>query len=67
MAFIKLRRTNKTNCLINCDQIMAVTTDAVGVTKVLLPDAVIEVTESATYIENLIQQNYQVASSLEAQ
>jgi hypothetical protein len=45
---------------------MAVTNNE-GVTKVLLPDAVIEVTESVTYIENLIQQNYQVASSLEAQ
>lgn len=66
MAFVKLKRTSGTNCLVNCDQIMAVTNNE-GVTKVLLPDAVIEVTESVSYIENLIGQNYQVASSLDAQ
>lgn len=64
MAFIRLKRTSGTNCIVNCDQIMCVTVFEQG-SRVLLPDAQIEVTESVQYIENLIAQNYQVASSLE--
>lgn len=66
MAFIRLKRTNGTNCVVNCDQIMVVTAGDQQGAKVLLPDAVIEVTETVQYVENLIAQNYQVATSLES-
>lgn len=67
MAYIKLKRINGDNVLVNADMICAVSKDGAKGSKILLIDYVIEVTETVTYIENLIAQNCQVASSLETQ
>ena len=66
MAYIKLKRVSGENVLINADQISAVYNNATG-SKVLMVDYVIEVTETTTYIENLLAQKYHIASSLETQ
>jgi H2-forming N5,N10-methylenetetrahydromethanopterin dehydrogenase-like enzyme len=66
MAYIKLKRASGGNCLINCGQISAVVQlEKSAGSKVYIHDLSIEVTESMTYIENLILQNDTVAASMD--
>lgn len=67
MAYIKLKRVSGENCLVNANQISAVLTsdNASTGSKIYVRDLCIEVTESVTYIENLILQNDTVAASMD--
>jgi hypothetical protein len=69
MAYIKLKTFSGDNCLINCDNITCIKpADPRGNytgSKVYMPDVMIEVTETVTYIENLILQNYPVSQSMD--
>lgn len=66
MAYIKLKRVSGDNCLVNCGQIAAVVELEKGTgSKVYVQRLCIEVTESVTYIENLILQNDKVVASMD--